>query len=176
MSASSMASMQSSPSCFGSGLLPTAFDYATGIVPPNSFANSSRSTSAYSTIPVSALPLPAAVAAAAARSPAQSGNNLRDHVQLRIPSDQLEKILNAIGTPKAIDLSMPPPPLPQHIVAASQANSNESVAAVDRRVANCSDVSMHPDCDSYPACTGEDAEGHVVHNPPGTSGYFIDVQ
>lgn len=167
-----MTSMQSSPSCFAGGLLPSAFNYSGGLVSPNS----SRSTSAYSTIPVSALPLTAAVAVAAARSPAQSGNNLLDHVQLRIPSDQLEKILNAIGTPKAIDHSMPPPPLPQHVVAASQANSSEPVTAVDRRVANCSDVSMHPECDSYPICTTEDTEGHVVHNPPGTATALTDLQ
>lgn len=162
-----MTSMQSSPSCFGGGLLPSAFNYGGSLVPHNSYANSSRSTSAYSTIPASALPLPlpAAVAAAAARSPAQSNNHLQEHVQLRIPSDQLERILNAIGTPKAVDHTMPPPPLPQHVVAASQLNGDESVTAVDRRVANCSDVSIHPD----PACTTEDNEAQIVHSPSGTA-------
>ncbi|KAF2170110.1 hypothetical protein M409DRAFT_19716 [Zasmidium cellare ATCC 36951] len=167
MSASSMNSMQSSPSYFGGPLPPSSFNYAPGLVPPNTYANSSRSSSAYSTIPVSSLPLPVAVAAAAARSPAcPSNSTLQDHVQLRIPSDQLEKILSAIGTPKAVDHSMPPPPLPQHVIAAAQATGNEAAGAVDRRLANGSDISMHPDCESYPVCTSEDTEGRVVHNPP----------
>ncbi|KAK4504052.1 hypothetical protein PRZ48_004967 [Zasmidium cellare] len=164
MSASSMNSVQSSPSWYGSGFPPPSFNYGQGPVPPNSYADSSRSSSAYSTIPVSSLPLPAATAVAAAMSPAWPSNSTIQEV--RIPSDQLAKLLEAIGTQKTVDNSMPPPPVPQHALAGTQANGNEAASTGDRRVANASDISMHTDCESYPACTTEDTEGRVVHNPP----------
>lgn len=170
MSASSMHSVQSSPSYYGYGPPATPSSYAQSLVAPNSHANSSRSTSAYSTIPYSALPPPAAAAAAAARSPAYPTNAaLQGHVSMRLPSDQFNQLLTAIGSPRGTSSSMPPPPVPQHAITPPQITGTEALGGDNRRLANNSDISMHPDYESYPDCTTEDDEGHIVHDPPGMS-------
>ena len=79
--------------------------------------------------------------------------------------------------------TMPPPPLPLHATTAKQepqpdlgppsfgltlppfgetgTNIGPSTRREDSRF---SDISMHPSCTSFPACTTEDAEGRIVHS------------
>lgn len=145
---------------------------------------SSRSTSAYSNIPFSSLPMMSD----------QLGQLTGHHA----PSGQLKAILNTMNvsntnrtlfsTVHGADFeskSMPPPPLPQHALDAkvygtphrraftcpepSISQQEQAISASgDRRLesqSNASDVSMHAACTSYPNCTSEDAEGHIVHTP-----------
>lgn len=108
---------------------------------------------------------------------------------IRLPSDQLDMIIKAIQVPHQTQhigepaSTMPPPPLPQHITAPREDPQTEhrtisfgltfppfgengvgSTSANRRDDSRFSDVSMHPSCTSFPACTTEDAEGHVVHS------------
>ncbi|KAK0285928.1 hypothetical protein LTS00_010719 [Friedmanniomyces endolithicus] len=140
--------------------------------------SSSRSTSAYSFVPPTAYPT-FDMAAPYPGSAAQSLHNQSMH--LRLPSDQLQKIIDALTPPKAAEavccmthrhhvrpltaaqLSMPPPPVPQ------QRSTVGSTTPVSNRRGNnssrYSDISMHASCTSFPSCISEDAEGCLVHQP-----------
>jgi len=140
--------------------------------------SSSRSTSAYSFVPPTAYPT-FDMAAPYPGSAAQSLHNQSMH--LRLPSDQLQKIIEALTPPKAAEavccmthrhhiqsltaaqLSMPPPPVPQ------QRSTVGSTTPVSNRRGNnssrYSDISMHASCTSFPSCISEDAEGCLVHQP-----------
>ncbi|KAK0274293.1 hypothetical protein LTR91_020166 [Friedmanniomyces endolithicus] len=123
--------------------------------------SSSRSTSAYSFVPPTAYPT-FDLAAPYPGSGTQSLHNQSMH--LRLPSDQLQKIIDALTPPKAAEaLSMPPPPVPQ------QRPTVGSTTPVSNRRGNnssrYSDISMHASCTSFPSCISEDAEGCLVHQP-----------
>ncbi|KAK1824016.1 hypothetical protein LTR12_001549 [Friedmanniomyces endolithicus] len=140
--------------------------------------SSSRSTSAYSFVPPTAYPT-FDTAAAYPGSGAQSLHNQSMH--LRLPSDQLQKIIDALTPPKAAEavcntmhphhvqpltaaqLSMPPPPVPQQ-----RSTIGSTTPVSNRRGDNSSrysDISMHASCTSFPSCISEDAEGCLVHQP-----------
>lgn len=156
-----------------------------GISPGSICDDSSRSTSAYSTIPYSSLPI----------LNDQFGQ-LGDHhsatsqvkaylSNINISSSNRTSI-STIPCASYESHSMPPPPLPQHAVDAkvidmpdcSAITSPEPRTApqepqvmqngVDRRKesrSNESDISMHAGCTGYPDCTSEDTNGHIVHTP-----------
>ncbi|KAK3710414.1 hypothetical protein LTR37_010257 [Vermiconidia calcicola] len=158
---------------------------------------SSRSTSAYSVMGNSAAPLlmnPALYAPAPVYPTITHPDGTRQQVKLRLPSDQLQMIISALqpapqtheDTARAA--AMPPPPLPQHAqttkanvdnVATTNGSTlppfgSDVINFIDRRAeSRYSDVSMHNNCDSFPSCTTEDAEGHVVHNPPAASATVV---
>lgn len=86
-------------------------------------------------------------------------------LEVRLPSDQLNKVITAfkqypggfssespITTPEDSTLIMPPPPLPIH--------------AQKRGGDHSSDVSMHAGCTHFPSCTSEDDKGHIIHSSP----------
>lgn len=159
-----------------------------GFNPGNICEDGSRSTSAYSNIPYSSLPLPVA------------NDQLDQSLGMHAQSTQLKAMLNTINvsntnrtlfsempTAGYEENNMPPPPLPQHALDAKvtitqdrraftwpdprTASQQGDIGATsgERRVesnSTYSDVSMHAGCTSYPNCTSEDAEGHVVHSPP----------
>ena len=108
---------------------------------------------------------------------------------IRLPSDQLEMIIKAIQVPHQTQYigdpstTMPPPPLPQHVTAPKDkvqleqritsfgltfppfGESATTTTNVNRRDdSRFSDISMHPACTSFPACTTEDSEGRIVHS------------
>lgn len=135
--------------------------------------NSSRSTSSYTTLSsgFDALPLASSATTAAAQ---------KKQVEMRLPSDQLRQIINALNPHKMETASamMPPPPLPPpKTPAVTDSRHNSRGNATDERSpltairsahdtrdsSRCSDISMHPNCPSFPACIQEDAEGSVVH-------------
>ncbi|KAK3723144.1 hypothetical protein LTR37_001867 [Vermiconidia calcicola] len=151
---------------------------------------SSRSTSAYSVMGSSAAPLlmnPTLYAPTPAYPTIAHPDGTRQQVKVRLPSDQIQMIISALQpAPQTHEdatraTAMPPPPLPQH-AQASKVNvenvtttngsmlppfGSDVINFIDRRAeSRHSDVSMHNNCDSFPSCTTEDAEGHVVHNPP----------
>lgn len=161
-----------------------AMNMSYGNSPGSICDDSSRSTSAYSNIPISALPI----------MNDQLGQMTGHHGS----SGQLKALLSAVNvsnanrtlfsnvyTASSEDKSMPPPPLPQHAVDAKvhgtphrrvmtcpepSATPQQHAMSIsgDRRMesrSNESDVSMHAACTSYPTCTSEDAEGHIVHTP-----------
>lgn len=173
------------------------------------FDGSSRSTSAYTDLSQAALPLTTAEAfalsGAAGSMPPYVGEeaayqrNQSNEVKLRIPSDQLNQVLRAISEkregaesgPSLAAQSMPPPPLPQHVIQARATHSQgesrlqspvmadcgaqvseEDLTHGNRRIEACSntsDVSMHADCGEFPSCTSEDAHGHLIHHTTGVA-------
>lgn len=156
-----------------------AMNMTFGFSPGGSICDdSSRSTSAYSNIPPSSLPL----------LHEQVGRVADYHA----PSGSIKAILNTMNVSnanrtlfsnvQAANYDMPPPPLPQHALDAkeNETGGRHALASldphatpqqptfVDRRMesrSNESDVSMHAGCNSYPNCTFEDADGHIVHTP-----------
>ena len=114
----------------------------------------------------------------------------QNHLSIRLPSDQLDMIIKAIQVPHQTQhigeptSTMPPPPLPQHVTAPRDnvqaehrntsfgltfppvnENSGTTTTNVSRReISRFSDISMHPTCASFPACTTEDFEGRIVHS------------
>lgn len=107
----------------------------------------------------------------------------KKQLEVRLPSDQLQKLISAMtsGTKNeslpGIDMSMPPPPLPQRAVAARGdaapdrlapmgVNQFPSMNGHNRRDNSCSDISMHGGCSIFPLCTSEDEQGQIVHSSP----------
>ena len=156
----------------------------------SNYDGSSRSTSAYSTFTDSAAPLlnkgqmvrayPSNHADAARKDP---------HFNIRLPSDQLQMIINAIQPPVQDQnqptadpaATMPPPPLPAHAMSKVAPLNDQGTVSfgqtsrtplgpdvfsfIDRRAeSRYSDISMHAGCTSFPTCTSEDADGEIFHN------------
>ncbi|KAF2207318.1 hypothetical protein CERZMDRAFT_102595 [Cercospora zeae-maydis SCOH1-5] len=157
--------------------------------------NSSRSTSAYSTLSRSAMPLSVGNGimhfATAPPFPQpypgsqpgakQNGNTVFDSgLEVHIPTDQLQKVVDLLER-RANGSVMAPPPLPAHIMdAKSDVEKLEEAAAatehhvhgdenmIDRRGttrSSFSDVSMHAGCADFPRCTTEDEDSRIVHQP-----------
>jgi hypothetical protein len=118
----------------------------------------------------------------------ESSRGTRTQLEIRLPSDQLQKLISAIspskqtGTQSTDSTQMPPPPLPLHALAA-KAGGSDQTANVDSKVVDTalsdsthvglpntsrgsSDVSMHAGCTYFPACTSEDDSSLVVHGNP----------
>lgn len=157
--------------------------------------NSSRSTSAYSTLSRSGMPLSvangmvhfAATLPAPAPYPSDqhgllpNGRPANDtNMEVRIPSDQLQKVVDLLQR-RASGSIMAPPPLPAHIMdtkvdvekleeaaATTEHPDGEGNMMIDRRGtsrSNFSDVSMHAGCPDFPRCTTEDEDSRIVHQP-----------
>lgn len=146
---------------------------------------SSRSTSAYSNIAYSSLPIPSDQPSMAAGVHTPSGQ-VKTMLSNTAVSNANRTLFPNITAPSFEDSDMPPPPLPRHVLDAKVnvasdrraftwpephiALKQEEVGSTlrDRRIeshSNKSDVSMHAGCTSYPDCTSEDADGHIVHSP-----------
>ncbi|CAK1356845.1 unnamed protein product [Cercospora beticola] len=155
--------------------------------------NSSRSTSAYSTLSRSGMPLSVANGmvhfAAALPAPAPYPSNQHGllpndrpandtNMEVRIPSDQLQKVVDLLQR-RASGSIMAPPPLPSHIMdtkadvekleeaaATTENPDGDGNMMIDRRGtsrSNISDVSMHAGCADFPRCTTEDEDRRIVH-------------
>lgn len=140
--------------------------------------NSSRSTSTYSSLSSNFDALPLAYSDA-------SAIGHKKQVELRLRSDQLRQIINALSPPKveqsassAATAAMPPPPLPltKTPAAAKQRTSSYTTTATEQGPltairdaagrhgeSRCSDISMHASCTSFPDCFHEDLEGKIIH-------------
>jgi hypothetical protein len=106
----------------------------------------------------------------------------KTQLEIRLPSDQLLKLILAMSSPKQQEaMSMPPPPLPLHALAAKGGGRSHPVqpsCKVEQPLASggstglhgasrdLSDVSMHTACNFFPVCTTEDDSSIVVHNSP----------
>ena len=155
----------------------------------SNYDGSSRSTSAYSVLPDSAAPLLPKTMPAPAYPATRADISKKNQVNIRLPSDQIQMIINAISSPSPnqqavhTETIMPPPPLPLHAASKGLPSSHQRSASVapndrpafgtdivsftDRRESSrYSDISMHPGCNSFPDCTTEDAEGHILHSTP----------
>ncbi|KAH9826323.1 hypothetical protein Tdes44962_MAKER03583 [Teratosphaeria destructans] len=83
----------------------------------------------------------------------------RPQPKMRLPSDQIDLIIDAINQrPAPTNQTMPPPPIPQRTPAMDRNDPSRQT-----------DISMHADCTSYPLCISQDAEGRIVHTPPSPS-------
>lgn len=156
----------------------------------SNYDGSSRSTSTYSIMPDSAAPLLNGCALVPAYPGTHADMDRKSHpFSFRLPSDQLEKLIQGIK-PQTQQLqpgtisgtTMLPPPLPPHAAAAKDSLlqdrdgtfvsatadlpfGSDVVHFTDRRdESRYSDISMHAGCTSFPTCTTEDAEGHIVHD------------
>lgn len=168
--------------------LPTptpAIGMAYGIGPGSICDDSSRSTSAYSNIPFSSLPISTDVL-----------GHLNDHHPGTSQVKASLSKINVFNGNRAVfskhDLAsheshiMPPPPLPRHALDAEVGGTTERRAFTspgiltfpqlpqpaqspgDRRKesrSNESDISMHAGCTSFPDCTISDPQGHLIHTP-----------
>jgi hypothetical protein len=110
----------------------------------------------------------------------ESHRQQKTQLEIRLPSDQLQKLILAMSSPKQQEtMSMPPPPLPPHAIAAKGGESSHLVqpgCKVEQPLASdgstglhstsrdSSDVSMHTACNYFPVCTTEDDSSIVVHN------------
>ncbi|KAK5121153.1 hypothetical protein LTR85_005637 [Meristemomyces frigidus] len=148
---------------------------------------SSRSTSAYSAYSSAAYPpmhmtatYPASYPYAPTISAPMGAHQLGAHamsqeaMKFRLPTDQLQTIINALSPPKQVaNTAMLPPPLPQPQPQHQRPIMPTPLMApmIDRRGdSRYSDVSMHAGCTSFPACLTEDGEGHLQHtNGPATA-------
>lgn len=112
----------------------------------------------------------------------------KTQLEVRLPSDQLQKLILALSPPKPAETQssdftqMPPPPLPLHALAAKAGGNSQSApgsshqteqtttagygAALYSGSRGSSDVSMHTGCAYFPSCTSEDDSSLVVHNSP----------
>ena len=106
----------------------------------------------------------------------------KTQLEIRLPGDQLQKLILAMSSPKQQEsMSMPPPPLPLHALAAKggasshpvqsdakveQILASDSSAGLQNASRGSSDVSMHTGCNFFPVCTTEDDSSVVVHNSP----------
>lgn len=118
----------------------------------------------------------------------ESPRGQRAQLEIRLPSDQLQKLILAMSPSKqAASIStdstqMPPPPLPLHALAA-KAGENDQTATADLKSVEAnltagmhinlpnasrgsSDVSMHTGCTFFPSCVSEDDSSLVVHGNP----------
>ncbi|KAK4543933.1 hypothetical protein LTR36_004707 [Oleoguttula mirabilis] len=145
---------------------------------------SSRSTSAYSTYSPAAYPpmhmtapypVPYASIMGAPMGAQHVGAHAMSHeaMKLRLPTGQLQTLINAMSPPKPVsNTSMLPPPLPQsqqHHHYLTMPTSLMAPVADRRGDSRYSDTSMHAGCTSFPSCLTEDAEGHLQHtNGPAT--------
>ncbi len=150
--------------------------------PNSNYDGSSRSTSAYSVMPDTAAPIlhkgvyhptpgyPQTYTEALQRqlNPATRG---KQQLSIRLPSDQIEKIISALGprtqaqqitTPTTPDTSMPPPPIPQRAPALSNNTALENSTAPD----NSTEKDSGPTTQSQLSQAG----GNAI-NRRGESGY-----
>jgi len=112
----------------------------------------------------------------------------RTQLEIRLPSDQLQKLIVAMSPSKQTETQstgsaqMPPPPLPLHALVAKAGETDhhahdgsksiEPVADAPNNVGlynasrGSSDVSMHTGCTYFPSCTSVDDSSMVVHGNP----------
>lgn len=118
----------------------------------------------------------------------ESPRGQRAQLEIRLPSDQLQKLIVAMSPLKQAETNltdstqMPPPPLPLHALVA-KAGENDHTTNVDSKVIEStltaaggtslpnasrgsSDVSMHTGCTYFPSCMSEDDSSLVVHGNP----------
>lgn len=153
-----------------------------GLGPASICDDSSRSTSAYSNIPYASLPLPISQIGSFTAFQAPSGQ-----VKAMLSNVNVSNANRSLFSNVHDSNIMPPPPLPQHALDAKVTGTPDRRAFTcpdirttpqqdqvmqpslsERRMesqSNESDVSMHPGCTSYPNCTSEDVEGHIIHAP-----------
>lgn len=127
--------------------------------------------------------------------------NTNQQLQVRLPSDQLQKLISALksGTQHETQnpshsQAMPPPPLPPHALAAKgaftgqdglpNAGHGEHYQATSTTIRNPgprdesqgSDVSMHTACAYFPTCMTEDDAGQVIHSSPAPATPSNDIK
>ncbi|KAM3425694.1 hypothetical protein BST61_g7631 [Cercospora zeina] len=177
------------------GAPPPTPTYGTSNYPvrPPQESTSSRSTSAYSTLSRSGMPLSVGNGmmhfGTAAPFPqpypgSQPGANQNGHsvfdsgLEVHIPNDQVHKVVDLLER-RANGGIMAPPPLPAHVMDAkadvekleeADATTDHNVHGdenmIDRRGttrSSFSDVSMHAGCANFPRCTTEDEDSRIVH-------------
>jgi hypothetical protein len=113
---------------------------------------------------------------------------MRTQLEIRLPSDQLQKLIVAMSPSKQTEMQMtdasqmPPPPLPLHALVAKASDpeqtthvglkssdaapGSQTIAGVHATSRGSSDVSMHAGCIYFPSCTSEDDSSLVVHGNP----------
>ena len=117
----------------------------------------------------------------------ESYRGQRAQLEIRLPSDQLQKLIVAMSPSKQTETQsssstqMPPPPLPLHALAAKagETDQHEHHGSKGAEPANdaqnielynasrgSSDISMHTGCNYFPSCTSVDDSGLVVHGNP----------
>lgn len=118
----------------------------------------------------------------------ESPRGLRTQLEIRLPSDQLQKLIVAMSPSKQIETQsadstqMPPPPLPFHALAAKAVDpdqdtpvglkgsdlalGSQTITGVHHASRGSSDISMHAGCTYFPSCTTEDDSSLVVHGNP----------
>ncbi|KAI7085031.1 hypothetical protein KC319_g21662 [Hortaea werneckii] len=97
----------------------------------------------------------------------QASMTHHDGFRFRLPSDQVQQIIQAIKQPLPnVSDAMPPPPLPQRLMPTPPL---QPVADRTRGESHYSDISMHAGCTSYPNCITEDGDGAILHNGHPTS-------
>lgn len=118
----------------------------------------------------------------------ESSRGLRTQLEIRLPSDQLQKLIFAMSPSKQVETQstdstqMPPPPLPFHALAAKASDPDQNahvglkgadpalgaqtITGLHHASRGSSDVSMHAGCTYFPSCTTEDDSSLVVHGNP----------
>ncbi|WPH03271.1 Hypothetical protein R9X50_00614800 [Acrodontium crateriforme] len=140
------------------------------------FDTNSRSTSGYTDVPISVYRPMVSTIPSSAQSVTFS-DDIKQRTEIRLSSDQLNKLIAAMSSPSnpaAAANSMPPPPTPLNVdqktkgpdePQSDSTTASTTLAPGRREDSQYSDVSMHVGCASFPSCTTEDAEGHIVHAP-----------
>ena len=111
----------------------------------------------------------------------------RAQLEIRLPSDQLQKLIVAMSPSKQAETQstssaqMPPPPLPLHALVAKAGETDHHAHDASKGVdpahdaqsvglynasRGSSDVSMHTGCTYFPSCTSVDDSSMVVHGNP----------
>jgi hypothetical protein len=112
----------------------------------------------------------------------------RAQLEIRLPSDQLQKLIVAMSPSKQTETQstgsaqMPPPPLPLHALVAKAGETDQHAHDGSKSVEpvldgqnnigmynasrGSSDVSMHTGCTYFPSCTSVDDSSTVVHGNP----------